>query len=69
LNGEAVGIVVERLIFAKSPNERKKMKKLNVKIMTKQLAKTLAKEVAFRNKKVEGGIAVRRGQTKGEKNK
>jgi hypothetical protein len=44
-----------------------KTKKLNVKIMTKQLADTVAKEVAFRNKKVEGGIAVRRGQTKGKK--
>ena len=45
------------------------MKKLNVKIMTKQVAEPLAKEVAFRGKKTEGGIAVRRGQTKGEKNK
>jgi hypothetical protein len=43
------------------------MKKLNVNIMTKRLAETLAKEVAFRNKKVEGGIAVRRGQIKGKK--
>ena len=43
------------------------MKKLNVKMMTKQLAHTLAKEVAFREKKAQGGIAVRRGQTKGGK--
>ncbi len=46
-----------------------KTKKLNVKIMTKQLAETLAKEVAFRAKKAQGGIAVRRGQTKVEKAK
>jgi hypothetical protein len=45
------------------------MKKLSVKIMTKQLAESLAKEVAFRGKKAERGIAVRRGQTKVEKNK
>ena len=45
------------------------MKKLNVKMMTKQLADTVAKEVAFREKKSERGIAVRRGQAKGEKNK
>lgn len=46
-----------------------KPKTLNAKLMTKQLADTLAKEVAIRGKKAEGGIAVRRGQTKGEKNK
>ena len=45
------------------------MKKLNVKIMTKQLTETLAKELAFREKKSEGGIAVRRGQTKVKKDK
>lgn len=45
------------------------MAKLTVKLMTKQLADTLAKEVALRKKKVEGGIAVRRGQTKGENRK
>jgi len=43
------------------------MKKLNVKIMTKQLADTVAKETAVREKKVEGGIAVRRGQLKGKR--
>jgi hypothetical protein len=43
------------------------MKKLNVKIMTKQLAHTLAKELAMHEKKVEGGITVRRGQAKGKK--
>jgi hypothetical protein len=43
------------------------MKKLNVKLMTKNLADMLAKEVALRGKKAEGGIAVRRGQTKDEK--
>jgi hypothetical protein len=46
-----------------------KKKTLNIKIMTKQLADTLAKEVAFREKKAQGGIAVRRGQRKGEKGK
>ncbi len=46
-----------------------KTKTLNIKIMTKQLTDTLAKEVAFRGKKAQGGIAVRRGQTKGEKGK
>jgi hypothetical protein len=45
------------------------MKKLNVKIMTKQVADTLAKEIAVREKKVEGEIAVRRGQIKGEMGK
>ena len=45
------------------------MKKLNVRMMTKQLADTLAKEVAFREKKAQAGIAVRQGQTKGEKGK
>jgi hypothetical protein len=45
------------------------MKKLNVKMMTKQLTDSVAKEVAFRGKKSERGIAVRRGQTKGEKKK
>ena len=45
------------------------MKKLNMKIMTKQLSDTLAKEVAVREKKSEGGIAVRRGQTKDKKGK
>ena len=45
------------------------MKKLNVKMMTKQLSDTLAKELALREKKAEGGIAVRRGQTKGKKGK
>ncbi len=42
------------------------MKKLNVKMMTKQLADTLAKEVVLREKKGDGGIAVRRGQSKGK---
>jgi|AP3Bu8745761321_1050154.scaffolds.fasta_scaffold168351_1 hypothetical protein len=46
-----------------------KKKTLNIKNMTKHLADMLAKEVAFREKKVQGGIAVRRGQTKGEKGK
>jgi hypothetical protein len=46
-----------------------KKKTLNINIMTKHLADTLAKEVAFRGKKAQGGIAVRRGQTKGEKSK
>jgi hypothetical protein len=46
-----------------------KTKKLNVNVMTKTLADTLAKETALRAKKADGGIAVRRGQTKGEKNK
>ena len=46
-----------------------KPKTLNAKIMTKQLADALAKETAFRGKKAEGGIAARRGQVKGEKNK
>ena len=46
-----------------------KKKTLNTKIMTKLLADTLAKETAFRAKKSEGGIAVRRGQIKGDKNK
>jgi hypothetical protein len=46
-----------------------KKKTLNIQIMTKQLADTLAKEVAFREKKAQGGIALRRGQTKGEKSK
>jgi hypothetical protein len=45
------------------------MKKVNVKMMTKQLSDTLAKELALRGKKAEGGIAVRRGQTKGKKGK
>ena len=43
------------------------MKKLNVKIMTKQVANTLAKEIAVREKKVDGGFAVKRGQIKGKK--
>jgi hypothetical protein len=46
-----------------------KKKMINIKMMTKQLADTLAKEVAFREKKAQGGIAVRRGQTKGQKGK
>jgi hypothetical protein len=46
-----------------------KKKTLNVKIMTKGLADSVAKEIAFRGKKAEGGIAVRRGQIKGQKNK
>jgi hypothetical protein len=46
-----------------------KKKTLNAKLMTKQLADTLAKETAIRGKKAEGGIAARRGQIKGEKNK
>ena len=46
-----------------------KKKTLNIKIMTKQLSDTLAKEVAFRGKKAQAGMAVRRGQTKGEKGK
>ena len=64
-------IVFDKLIPARPPNERRTMKPktLNAKLMTKQLADTLAKEVAIRGKKAEGGIAVRRGQTKGEKNK
>jgi hypothetical protein len=45
------------------------MKKVNVKMMTKQLADMLAKELAVREKKAEGGIAVRRGQSKGKKGK
>lgn len=45
------------------------MKKLNVKILTKRLADTFAKEVAVREQKSEGGIAVRRGQIKGKKGK
>jgi hypothetical protein len=45
------------------------MKNRNVKLMSKQVADTLAKEVAVREKKSEKGIAVRRGQIKGEKNK
>jgi hypothetical protein len=44
-------------------------KTLNVKMMTKKLADSLAKEVAFRGKKAQGGIAVRRGQIKDEKQK
>jgi hypothetical protein len=44
-------------------------KKLKVNIMTRKLADTLAKETALRGKKAEGGIAARRGQTKGRKNK
>jgi hypothetical protein len=43
------------------------MKKLNIKIMTKQVADTLAKEIAVRGKKVDRGIAVKRGQIKGKK--
>jgi hypothetical protein len=46
-----------------------KKKTLKAKIMTKQLADTLAKETALRGRKSEGGIAVRRGQIKDEKNK
>ena len=46
-----------------------KQKKLHINVMTKQLADTLAKEVALREKKAEGGIAVRRGQIKGKKEK
>jgi len=45
------------------------MKKQNVKMMTKQLADTVAKEVAQREKKPEGGIAARRGSTNGKKGK
>jgi hypothetical protein len=45
------------------------MKKLNVKIMTKQLAETFAKQSAVREKKAEGGIAVKRGQTKDKMSK
>jgi hypothetical protein len=48
-------------------SERRKMKKLKVRIMTKQLADKVEKEITLRGKKAEGGIAVRRGQTKGEK--
>jgi hypothetical protein len=62
-------IVLEMVILVKPPNERCHMTKLNVNIMTKRLAEKLAKEVAFRNKKAEGGIAVRRGQIKGKKGK
>jgi hypothetical protein len=39
-----------------------KKKTLNIRIMTKQLADTLAKEVAFRGKKAQGGIAIRQGR-------
>ncbi len=46
-----------------------KKKKFNVNVLTKQLADTLAKEIAVREKKAEGGIAVRRGQIKGKKGK
>ena len=46
-----------------------KKKTRNVKMMTKLLADALAKETALRGKKAEGDIAVRRGQTKREKNK
>jgi hypothetical protein len=46
-----------------------KTKTLNIKIMTKQLTDTLAKEATFRGKKAQGGIAVRRGRTNGEKGK
>ena len=45
------------------------MKKLNVKILTKQLNDSVAKEIALRAKKVESGIAVRRGQIKDRKGK
>jgi hypothetical protein len=64
-------MVLESLIPANSPNERSimKQKKLHINVMTKQLADTLAKEVAIREKKAEGGIAVRRGQIKGKKEK
>jgi hypothetical protein len=46
-----------------------KTKTLNIKMMTKHLTEALAKEVAFREKKAQRGVAVRRGQTKGEKGK
>lgn len=42
---------------------------LSAKMMTKQIADRVAKELAVRQKRSEGGIAVRRGQIKGEKNK
>ena len=45
------------------------MKKLNLKIMTKQLADSLAKESAVREKRVEGGIVGRRGKTREKKGK
>ena len=45
------------------------MKKPNVEMMTKQLAGTLEKKRAVREKKVDAGIADRRGQTKGKKGK
>jgi hypothetical protein len=45
-----------------------KKKMLNVQIMTKHLVDKIAKEVAVREKKAEKGIAVRRGQIKGDKN-
>ena len=69
LFGIAVFLAVERLIPAKPANERRTMKPKMFKanVMTKKLADTLAKETALRAKKSEGGIAARRGQTKGEK--
>jgi hypothetical protein len=46
-----------------------KKKTLNITIMTKRLAASLAKEVAFRGKKAPEGIAPWRGQAKDEKGK
>jgi hypothetical protein len=46
-----------------------KKKTLSAKILTKQLSDTVAKDVALRGMKIEGGIAVRRGQIKGKKDK
>lgn len=43
------------------------MKNPNVKMMTKQLAGTLAKKRAVREKKTDSGIADKRGQTRGKK--
>ncbi len=45
------------------------MKKPNVEMMTKQLAETLAKKRAVRDKKLDAGIADKRGQSRGKKGK
>lgn len=60
-------IVVEKLVPANPKNKRRtmKMKTISAKIMTKGFADGLAKEIAFRGRKAEGGIAARREQTKG----
>jgi hypothetical protein len=46
-----------------------KKKTANVSMMTKKLAASLAMDLALREKKSDGGIAVRRGPTKGKKGK